>query len=399
MGKKIKICFIGRSKQIGGAELGLIDLIKNLDMSIFSVHIILPHKNSPNFQWVQKELPEIPLTHVPFEEYLPKFIWHRQQLPIYNPLGVLLLKRALRKIKPDLIHSNDLLAGKYGAKAAFSLNIPNIVMLRTNYYRTKFNYHIFVDRRLTKYASRIVSNSERGAELIFERTKAQNIMYINNGIDINKFDKSTVPVDFYEKNNIPRDKRIILLPARIGAGKGQHTLVSSLPYIVKEQSDIHVVFLGDCQFGNEDYFKSLKEEVNHLGLNKIVSWITFNSQVASFYKVAYVVVLPSFLEGAPRVLLEAMASSTPIIGSKIDGINEIIQDGVNGFKFELDQPKSLADAAIEIMRLNNSDYQGMKQRCKQIAVEKYDIKKMIKNYEKLYIELTSEADIRNRLKQ
>lgn len=384
---KKKICFIGRAKQVGGAELGLIDLISNLDQNIFSAHIILPHKNSQNFKWVQRELPEIPITHVPFEEYIPKCIWQRPQLPVYNPFGVLMLMRALQKIKPDMVHSNDLYAGKYGAKAAFSLHIPNIVMLRTIYYKTKFDYHTFVDGRITRYANWVVSNSQRGAELIYERTNAQNIKHIGNGININKFDNATIPFDFYEKNDIPKRKRILLLPARISAGKGQHTLVNALPYIAKEQSDIHVVFLGDCQYGRDEYSRSLREKINSLGLDQFVSWINFSSNVAPFYKAASIVILPSFVEGAPRVLLEALASSTPVIGSKIDGINEIIQDGINGFKFELDQPQSLANAILKILHLNDFDYKAMKNRCKQIAIEKYDIKKMIENYEKLYIEL------------
>jgi glycosyltransferase involved in cell wall biosynthesis len=128
------------------------------------------------------------LAVVPFTAYLPEKLQSNQYLGIYSPVGVTLLKKKLLELNPALVHSNHLPAGKYGTKAAFLCKIPNIVTMRCMYYRKVFYYNRFVEKRICKYADKIVFNSLRGADLFRERTNAhEKVISILNGIDLNGF--------------------------------------------------------------------------------------------------------------------------------------------------------------------------------------------------------------------
>jgi glycosyltransferase involved in cell wall biosynthesis len=324
---------------------------------------------------------------VPFDAFLPKIIKHNQYLGVYNPYGVYLLKRKLTKIKPDLVHSNHLPAGKYGTKAASLCNIPNIVTMRCMYPKKAFYYNRFVDQRVVKYADRVVFNSLRGAELLRERTNSTNIISILNGINLTRFTSNNNDKAIYQNCGIPQDKKIFLLPARIYPDKGHHILIKSLKGLISKYPDIHVVFLGDEDMN----FKGIKKEFHSLavtlGVDSYITWINFSENIVPFFKNAYCVVLPSFSEGCPRVLLEALAAGVPIIGSKIDGINEILEEGINGYGFISKNCESLSHAIEKIMSLGLERYIKMKNHCALTAKSNYDISKMILSYQNLYLEL------------
>jgi galacturonosyltransferase len=107
---------------------------------------------------------------------------------------------------------------------------------------------------------------------------------------------------------------VFLLPARIYPDKGHHLLIKAIAKITAKYPQIHVVFLGD----EDRCFKGIKEEYKLLAkslcVDTKITWINFQKEVVPFFKNAYCVVLPSYTEGCPRVLLEALAAGTPILG-------------------------------------------------------------------------------------
>lgn len=386
MKHKYRICYVETAEQIGGGQVGLFDILANLDYQVFEPWVITTSSQGQLYKCL-KSFEKVHLAVVPFTAYLPKKLLTNQYLGIYSPIGVNLLKKKLLELKPALVHSNHLPAGKYGTKAAFMCKIPNIVTMRCMYYRRVFYYNRFVEKRICKYSDKIVFNSLRGADLFRERTNAhKKVTSILNGINLNAF--STIePELIYQKFGIAEESKVFLLPARVYPDKGHHLLIKAIAKITAKYPQIHVVFLGD-----EDHcFKGYKEECKLLAkslcVDSKITWINFHKEVVDFFKSSYCVVLPSYTEGCPRVLLEALAAGTPILGSKIDGINEIIEEGVNGFGFAPDDSDSLSLAIEKIMNMDQKSYQNMKANCLRIARQRYDIKDMIDKYQKLYLDL------------
>ena len=125
------------------------------------------------------------------------------------------------------------------------MKIPNIVTIRSIYYKRKYNFQHFVENRLVKNANRIVFNSERGRDLFKQRIKANNIITILNGINLNKFSDPVEPNLIYEKYDIAKKRKIILIPARICKEKGQHVVVKAIPEILKITKNLHFIFIGN----------------------------------------------------------------------------------------------------------------------------------------------------------
>lgn len=391
---KYRLCFIETSDQIGGGQVGLIDILENLDYNIFEPWVVLSDSKNEFYRKL-KSMGDVHVEVIPFTAFLPKKFLENQDLALYSPVGVFRLQKFFNRLKPALVHSNHLGAAKYGAKAANLCAIPNLVTMRCMYYRRKFYFNRFVESRLYKNADWIVFNSFRGAELFRERTQAKNVISIINGIKLDRFSVS-VNQSIFASLGIAGNKKVLLLPARIFPDKGQHLLIKALPRLVKKYPDIHVVFLG-----KEDLrFLGTKNELTalacSLGVESFITWADFNENVVLFFQNAYAVVLPTyFIEGCPRVLLEALAAGTPILASRIDGVTEIIEEGVNGFGFPPKDIDALASAIEKLLILNSDQYKQMRNNCLLIARQKYDLKVMIQKYQNLYLELIHQKTKKN----
>jgi glycosyltransferase involved in cell wall biosynthesis len=114
-------------------------------------------------------------------------------------------------------------------------------------------------------------------------------------------------------------------------GKGVHHLIRAFAHISEEFPGARLCLVGRPE--NKTYAQDLKTQVRALGLVEYVQFIDEVSQpdLARWMHAASVFVLPSVSEGLGRVLVEAMASSTPVIASNVGGIAELVENGTTGF--------------------------------------------------------------------
>ena len=118
-------------------------------------------------------------------------------------------------------------------------------------------------------------------------------------------------------------------------------------------------------------------EINKLDNAGIISYAGFVNDVREFLIRSSVYVLPSYHEGLPRSVLEAMCTGRPIITTNVPGCRETVVDGVNGWLV----PKANKEALAEKMRWfldNCAEISEMGARSREIAVEKFDVKKVNK---------------------
>jgi glycosyltransferase involved in cell wall biosynthesis len=125
--------------------------------------------------------------------------------------------------------------------------------------------------------------------------------------------------------------------------KGVHHLISAFAYASHDLPLAGLVIVGREE--NKAYAAELKKQVERVGLNGRIRFLGEVSQVelARWMRQACVLVLPSFSEGLGRVVLEAMATGTPVIGSSVGGIPELVQDGVTGFLVPAGDETALAE--------------------------------------------------------
>jgi glycosyltransferase involved in cell wall biosynthesis len=133
----------------------------------------------------------------------------------------------------------------------------------------------------------------------------------------------------------------ILCVGRLVPAKGQHVLLAAVRELADRGREVALRFVGD---GPDR--RSLEDNARALGLQSLVHFEGSVNQdrIRDFYNRADAFVLPSFAEGIPVVLMEAMAMQVPCITTRITGIPELIRDGVDGLLVVPSDEQELADA-------------------------------------------------------
>lgn len=134
----------------------------------------------------------------------------------------------------------------------------------------------------------------------------------------------------------------LLCVGRLVPAKGQHILIEACSQLINKGAKIHLNFVG----GGED-MDSLQQLCRELQIKESVTFAGAMGQdkVRAYYDRADIFVLPSFAEGVPVVLMEAMAKEIPVISTRITGIPELIEHGHDGL---LATPGDVNDLAAQI---------------------------------------------------
>jgi glycosyltransferase involved in cell wall biosynthesis len=153
--------------------------------------------------------------------------------------------------------------------------------------------------------------------------------------------------------------------------KGQHVLIGAAAALASEGHDIVVRFVGDGSDRSE-----LEREVEACGLSRRVSFVGNVNQddLRAIYRESDALVLPSFSEGLPVVLMEAMAMEIPCIATWVAGVPELIRDGANGLLVPPADEGSLAGAILRLMSDPDLSFK-LGQEARRTVLDQYELGK------------------------
>jgi len=243
---------------------------------------------------------------------------------------------------------------------------------------------------LTSFARFIIRNSDiitvnskymrRELEYLAPDCSAK-IRVIPMGIDPAKFQKSII-IDMKQKH---KTSHIVLSVGRLIDWKGTIYLINAMPDVIRKYPDTQLLIAGS---GPEH--DSLSQRVRELGLENNVTFlgIISNEELSSYYHSADVFVLPSInkdgkTEALGVVLLEAMASGCPVIGSNVGGIPDIIVDGESGFLVPEQNPHVLAERIVQLLSDDDLQEQFRQNGLKRVR-EKFSWDKISKDFAEVY---------------
>ena len=171
--------------------------------------------------------------------------------------------------------------------------------------------------------------------------KNHNEVYISKGVGVNL-------QKFYPIASDQNKKTTIILPARMLWDKGVKEFVNAA-LLLKEQYFGKVFFklYGMVDLGNKEAVP--EEYLNKIKIDGYLEWLDHHEEMIQVYKNADVVVLPSYREGMPTVLLEACAMGLPIVTTNAIGCKECVEDNVNGFIVPLKNVDKLATAIKKLI--------------------------------------------------
>lgn len=166
-------------------------------------------------------------------------------------------------------------------------------------------------------------------------------------------------------NNITGKHLIYLLfVGRMEPEKGLPVLIQCVALLKKQNVKVHLTLVG-----SGPYEEQLRQLVNNLNVSEEISfkgYVKFGESLFSYYKSTDFFILPSFSEGFPRVLMEAMVFGLPIITTSVGDIPNVIKHRENGWLVTSGKPDAFADAIIELSN-NPRLTQSIKEKAKKDA--------------------------------
>ncbi len=138
----------------------------------------------------------------------------------------------------------------------------------------------------------------------------------------------------------------LLFVGRLAEVKGVAVLLDALVGVAKAHPDVHLTLVGDGP--ERQRFEQVAAET---GVDGLVTFAGYRSQadVAAFLADTDVFVLPSFAEGVPVTLMEALGAAVPVVATQVGGVSELVDHGVNGYVVRPGDPEPLARALIELL--------------------------------------------------
>ena len=192
-----------------------------------------------------------------------------------------------------------------------------------------------VERISLRRARRIIPVSQSLKQYLLDRSyAADRVHQVNNGVPIS--DAVTLPWN-------DGGPVVIGTVALFRPRKGIEVLLQALAELRQSGVDVRLRAVGP--FETESYEAEIHALVRELGLTEHVHWTGFTSQVEREFSEMHVFVLPSlFGEGMPMVILEAMAAGVMVVSTNVEGIPEVVRDGIDGLLVEPNDAEQLAAA-------------------------------------------------------
>lgn len=255
----------------------------------------------------------------------------------------------LRRHRVDVFQSHDLYSTLLGVPAAWLARVPVIISSRRDlaswWWYTRRNRRIL--RHIQNFSSRIIANSQAVEDFLvredgFDR---RQICVVRNGVDFNRFANASGDREKLFPN-LGREDRLIAVVANMNVkSKGHSDLIAAGQEICQEFPGAKFLCIGD---GIER--RELERTVEELRLRNHFLFLGRRDDVPNILACCDLFVLPSWAEGLPNAVLEAMAAGVPVVATRVGGIPEIIADGVGGLLVPAQDSRALAAAIAQLLR-------------------------------------------------
>ncbi len=183
--------------------------------------------------------------------------------------------------------------------------------------------------------------------------------------------------NFRKRHNI-KEKYLVLFFGRLNPTKGPEKLAETAINITKKRNDIAFVWVGPDEGKADEVIKLIKPFKNM----KYLGPLRGKENIAEMYQAADVYVLPSYREGLPLTLFEAMASGLPIVASPVNGVPYEMSEPENGFFVQYNDIKKMEEKILEI--LNNKELAKKMSKNNFKKALQYDWDLIYKSYMKEY---------------
>lgn len=317
--KNNTVCLIGGGLTIGGQERALVFLANSLGEKGVKVFIISLFKTSIEFD-----------LHPSIAVYFPDIDRSKTNKFIYAIRIIPFIRGLIKQNKPDAIICFGDWFNSFAILATRGLPSKMIITNRMGPNLFLGNFIENMNKIFYRFADELIVQTERAKEILSKKYKFKKITVIPNPVQLTNFDR-------------PIQKKQIITVGRLSKEKGHQVLLKAFAQLRNKEWTLHLV--GD---GKE------REPLEHLSKElQIDDRVVFHGKMHDFDHLlleSQIFVLPSFYEGFPNALLEAMSVGLCCVASDcIAGPSEIIANKSNGLLFEPGNDVQLAELLNQLI--------------------------------------------------
>jgi glycosyltransferase involved in cell wall biosynthesis len=286
----------------------------------------------------------------------------------------------------DIVHVHTPIAAMVGRIGAYFANTPLIIYTAHGFYFHdnmgffKKSLYIFLERFFGLFTDLLFTQSAEDAITAkkYRLGPRKNIFAIGNGVSVKDFipKKKSLCKGIRKTLDIPENAFVIGMICRLVKEKGVEEFLEAAQLIAKKNKDCFFLLIGERQ--DHDHAKNVDDalEKSKLELEKRLILTGYRSDIPDLLCVMDLFVLPSWREGMPRSIIEAMMMEVPVLATDIRGSREEVIPNVTGDLVPIKSPKKLA-AAMEKFLINRDWSKNLGIAGRARALELYDEKKII----------------------
>lgn len=324
-----------------------------------------------------------------------------RRISIFSNLSsIYQLAKLIRKNQYDLIHVHTPIASVLARVAAKIAGAKRVVYTAHGFYfhdnmpRKQYRFYYMVEKLSGLLTSLILTQSREDLATA-EKTRLcspQKLRYLGNGVNIEKFCRSNLNHECQQQCKrdfkLPDFVPIIATTGRITAEKGYLELVKALLKL-RSQLNVHLLVIGGQLSSERDAFQSeLNSFIQEHKLEDCVTFTGLCSDIPELLGLVDVFALPSYREGLPRSILEAMAMELPVVATDIRGCREAVIHNQTGLIVPPRNSEKLAEALGTILtndELKKTFGKAGRQRVEAEYDERFVFERIAQYYKELGI--------------
>ena len=329
-GRKLKIVHLVTSLEVGGAQHNMLLGLPNLDHSRYQ-HILISIMDrmqmKQQFQQAGIEVHSLGL---------------RKKTDI---TAALRLRSLLKNIRPDILHTYLIHGNVLGRIVGRLSGVPTIVGSELTIGQAGR-----IGRLATKLTNPLTDavevNSETGGKSVVTDlgVPEHKIEVVLPGLDLDAFGGTDQRLQVRNEIGVEDNEHLVLYVGRLRAVKGVEFGIRAVAKALEQYPNMKLALAGEG-----DQRQQLETLSTELGINNNVTFLGARKDLPNVLSACDSVIMPSLTEGFPRVAIEAMASSKPVIATRVGGVPEAIFDGQSGILVQSKNVEAMANAIVRIV--------------------------------------------------
>ncbi len=364
--------------ELGGAQRNTLDTVARLDRGRFEVALACADRGE-----LLEEARSLPATAL-----FPMRHLRREVNPRADLLAWRELRRAIRTFRPDLVHTHSSKAGILGRAAARAEGVPLVIH---SIHGFGFGPHqhplvrwafLTAERRAAAWTTAFIAVSRANLEegLRLGLFPGDRVRLIRSGIDLHAFRQATGGEAIRAEFGIPPTAPLVVQVSCFKPQKAPERFVELARRVAARVPTAHFLLVGDGE--RRPWLERLRDAAGLEGRLQLSGW---RRDIPAILAAATVLTLTSRFEGLPRAVVEALAARVPVVAMAVDGVGEVVRDGVNGFLVAEGDVDALAARVTEI--LTDPQLREALARRAGEGLEEFDREVMVAQQEALYLEL------------